>query len=63
MDPHDVFVEFWELCHACEGKLRTYPGGSRCPCCGFEIDDPEVYSEGGDSVYGVSSNRTSNCSL
>ncbi len=37
-------MEFWSHCHECGALLVTVPGGSFCPHCGFELEDPEERS-------------------
>ncbi|HUU01464.1 MAG TPA: hypothetical protein VM425_08505 [Myxococcota bacterium] len=34
-------VEYWKHCHECGAMLVTVAGGSICPHCGFELEDPE----------------------
>ncbi len=34
-------VEYWKHCHECGALLVTVAGGSICPHCGFELEDPE----------------------
>ena len=34
-------MEYWSHCHECGALLVTVPGGSICPHCGFELEDPE----------------------
>ena len=34
-------MNYWEHCHECGGLMVTVPGGSVCPHCNFELEDPE----------------------
>jgi uncharacterized Zn finger protein (UPF0148 family) len=36
-----VLMEYWLHCHECGAILVAVPGGSICPHCGFELEDPE----------------------
>jgi uncharacterized Zn finger protein (UPF0148 family) len=40
-----LMEEYWSHCHECGALLVAVPGGSICPHCGFELEDPDIYSE------------------
>ena len=36
-----VLMEYWSHCHEYGAIMITVPGGSICPHCGFELENPE----------------------
>ncbi|RME22384.1 MAG: hypothetical protein D6806_13075 [Deltaproteobacteria bacterium] len=34
-------IEYWSHCHECGARMVTVRGGTVCPSCGFELEDPD----------------------
>jgi uncharacterized Zn finger protein (UPF0148 family) len=53
-------MDYWSHCHECGALLVAVPGGSICPHCGFELEEPE---EGAVLAFGKAAKRAGDSAM